>query len=72
MVASMLKLSALLLSFLTTSAFATPSLVERAAGPDDVLAATALSNVYKILGGSLSDGSTHTECTNATLIVRKE
>jgi tyrosinase len=67
---TMLGLFILLLSVLTT---ATPSPIsERAAGPDDVLAATALSNVYKILDGSLSDGSKHTTCTNATLRVRKE
>jgi len=66
----MFGLSILLLSVLTAAA---PSPIsERAAGPDDVLAATALSNVYKVLDGSLSDGSKHTTCTNATLRVRKE
>ncbi len=41
-------------------------------GPDDDLAKIALDNVYKILNGSLSDGSTRTTCTKDTLIVRKE
>lgn len=70
MLTMLFALSLLVLSGLTTAASSPVS--ERAAGPDDVLAATALSNVYKILGGSLSDGSTHSTCTNATLRVRKE
>ncbi len=41
-------------------------------GPDDDLAKIALDNVYKILNGSLSDGSTRTTCTTDKLIVRKE
>jgi len=41
-------------------------------GPDDDLAATALANVYKLLDGTLSDGSSHTACTRDNLIVRKE
>jgi len=45
---------------------------KRTLGPDDVFAATALSNVYKVLNGTLSDGSTHTACTKETLAVRKE
>ncbi|KAG9233577.1 hypothetical protein BJ875DRAFT_543653 [Amylocarpus encephaloides] len=41
-------------------------------GPDDELAATALSNAYKVLDGTLSDGSTRTTCSKDTIAVRKE
>jgi hypothetical protein len=41
-------------------------------GPDDVFAQKALENVYKVLNGSLSDGSTHEGCTKEKLAVRKE
>lgn len=41
-------------------------------GPDDELAKTALDNVYKILDGTLSDGSKRTGCTRENVAVRKE
>lgn len=41
-------------------------------GPDDDLAATALANVFKLLNGTLTDGSAKTTCTKDTLVVRKE
>lgn len=40
--------------------------------PDDILADTALTNVYKVLNGTLSDGSVKTTCTKANLAIRKE
>jgi hypothetical protein len=64
-------LAVLLLGILTKLSFATP--VEKRWGPDDVLAATALSNVQKILAGTLSDGSVHAStCNSNTVIQRKE
>ena len=60
---------ALSLLFFTSLSIATP-LSKR--GPDDDLAATALANVYKILDGTLSDGSSHGACTKDKLVVRKE
>ena len=36
------------------------------------LASTALQNAYKVLNGSLSDGTKHSTCTKAKLIERKE
>lgn len=41
-------------------------------GPDDILAANALHNVYKVLNGTIQDGSTHIGCTKDKLAVRKE
>jgi hypothetical protein len=41
-------------------------------GPDDDLAATALNNAYKILNGTLKDGSKLTTCTKSNVAVRKE
>jgi tyrosinase len=41
-------------------------------GPDDILAEIALQNVYKVLNGTISDGSTRTGCTKEKLAVRKE
>ncbi len=41
-------------------------------GPDDIFASIALQNVYKILNGTISDGITHTGCTQEKLAVRKE
>ncbi|CAG8982280.1 hypothetical protein HYALB_00004514 [Hymenoscyphus albidus] len=41
-------------------------------GPDDDLAKIALVNAYKVLNGTLNDGSTHTGCTKDNVIVRKE
>jgi hypothetical protein len=67
------SLSVLLPLIFTTMSLAAPSaLPKRATGPDDQLAATALDNVYKILAGTISDGTTHTGCTKETLAVRKE
>lgn len=62
-------LSKLLLLVLTSVSFATP-LTKR--GPDDDLAAAALANAFKVLNGTLSDGSAKTTCTKITLAVRKE
>lgn len=54
--------------------FSTLSLAVPAAtpGPGDVLAQIALNNVYKVLNGTLSGGSTHASCTKDKLTVRKE
>jgi tyrosinase len=41
-------------------------------GPDDVLASTALDNVYKVLAGTLSDGSPKANCTKDNVRHRKE
>lgn len=41
-------------------------------GPDDDFAKIALDNVYKVLNGTLKDGSTHTGCTKDNVIKRKE
>lgn len=60
----------LIFSKVSVAAPSSPS--ESALNPDDIFAATALSNVYKVLNGTISDGSTHTACTKDTLAVRKE
>ncbi|KAK0124988.1 hypothetical protein ONS96_008858 [Cadophora gregata f. sp. sojae] len=59
----------LLLLLLSTLSLANPSLKR---GPDDDLAAKALENAYKVLSGTLSDGSVRTTCTKEKLAVRKE
>ncbi|KAH8601982.1 hypothetical protein B0O99DRAFT_681091 [Bisporella sp. PMI_857] len=41
-------------------------------GPDDDLAQIALDNTYKVLNGTLKDGSSHAQCTKDKLAVRKE
>jgi tyrosinase len=41
-------------------------------GPDDLLADIALDNVYKVLNGTIQDGSTRNGCTKEKLAVRKE
>ncbi|RDL37489.1 uncharacterized protein BP5553_04922 [Venustampulla echinocandica] len=46
--------------------------LEKRVGPDDELAQKALDNVYKILDGTLSDGSNHAACTKDKLAIRKE
>lgn len=38
----------------------------------DDLAATALTNVHKILNGSVSDGASRASCTKDTLAYRRE
>ena len=53
-----------------TSSLASP--IATTPSPDNVLAQKALDNVYKILNGTLKDGSTHTTCTKDNLVVRKE
>ncbi|KAH6684269.1 hypothetical protein B0J14DRAFT_664116 [Halenospora varia] len=53
---------------LTKLAFTAPTAVE----PDAELAAIALDNAYKILNGTLADGSTRTTCSKDTLAIRKE
>ncbi|KAH7370471.1 hypothetical protein BKA65DRAFT_418020 [Rhexocercosporidium sp. MPI-PUGE-AT-0058] len=63
------SISMLLFFFVSSISFAAP-LSKR--GPDDDLAAKALENAYKVLNGSLSDGSTKVTCTKDTLAVRKE
>jgi len=57
------------LLFFTSVSFANP--VSKR-GPDDDLAATALANSYKVVDGTLSDGSSHTACTKDKIAVRKE
>jgi tyrosinase len=69
MVSSKLWLTTLLASLLPTSVLSTP--VEKR-GPDDDLAATALKNAYKILNGTLKDGSKLTTCTKDNVAIRKE
>ncbi|CZR65684.1 related to tyrosinase [Phialocephala subalpina] len=63
------NVSTLLAFFLTAVALATP-LTRR--GADDDFAKIALDNVYKVLNGTISDGSNHTTCTKANLAIRKE
>jgi tyrosinase len=69
MVSTKLKFTALLVSLLSNLVSSTP--VEKR-GPDDDLAATALDNAYKVLNGTLKDGSTHTACTKDNVVVRRE
>jgi tyrosinase len=70
MFSSKLWLTGLLASLLPTSVLSTP--VEKR-GPDDELAATALTNAYKILNRTLKDGSKlPATCTNETAAIRKE
>lgn len=47
-------------------------LLDATQGPDDVFAAIALQNVYKVLNGTIQDGSNHARCTKDKLVVRKE
>ncbi|KAF8860543.1 hypothetical protein BDZ45DRAFT_800706 [Acephala macrosclerotiorum] len=61
--------STLLAFTLAATASSTP-LTRR--GPDDEFAKIALDNVYKVLNGTLSDGSARTTCTKANVAVRKE
>lgn len=63
------SLSMFVFLFLSCISFATP-LSKR--GPDDDLAVKALENAYKVLNGTLSDGSAKSACTKETLVVRKE
>lgn len=69
MASTSLSLTGLFLLFLSTLSLANPVLKR---GPDDDLAAKALDNAYKVLSGTLSDGSVKTTCTKETLAVRKE
>ena len=41
-------------------------------GPDDDLAKIATENAYKVLAGTLNDGSDHKACTKENLVIRKE
>ncbi|KAF2837670.1 Di-copper centre-containing protein [Patellaria atrata CBS 101060] len=62
--------SALGVSLLLAPAVSGAPLVAR--GPDDELAAIALENAYKILDGTLQDGSSHTSCNRDNVVIRKE
>ena len=64
-----LQLGVLLHLLLAGLSFAVPLATP---GPDDILADIALQNVYKVLNGTIQDGSTHTGCTKDKLAVRKE
>lgn len=59
-----------LLCILSVHTLASP--VSKRALNTTQIAQQALNTAYKVLNGTLSDGSTHTTCTSANLAVRKE